>query len=90
MTQIELEAGLAQIEADYSGRVEVEAKKIADNRIRIEQLRNEKELAISQCKMEILSSESIIRSLNSCKAEQKASLLQKYKESCARREARAQ
>ena len=27
MTQIELEAGLAQIEADYSGRVEVEAKK---------------------------------------------------------------
>ena len=66
MTQIELEAGLAQIEADFSERVGVEAKKIADHRIHIEQLRNEKELAISQCKMEIISSESIIRSLNQC------------------------
>ena len=80
MTQIELEAGLAQIEADFSERIGVEAKKIADHRIHIEQLRNEKELAISQCKMEIISSESIIRSLNSCKAEQKARLFQKYKE----------
>ena len=78
MTQIELEAGLARIEADYSGRIEVEAKKIADNRIRIEQLRNEKELAISQCKMEIISSESIIKSLNVSRTEAKAKLFESF------------
>ena len=81
MTQIELEAGLAQIEADYSRRVEVQAKKIADHRIYIEKLRNEKEHEIAQHKMEIISSESIIRSLSSCKAEQKAKLFKEYNES---------
>ena len=81
MTQIELEAGLAQIEADYGGRVEAAAKKIAHHRISIEKIRNEKEREISQHKMEIISTESIIRSLNSCKAEQKAKLFKEYNES---------
>ena len=81
MTQIELEAGLAQIEADYSRRVEVKAKKIADHRIYIEKLRNEKEHEIAQHKMEIISCESIIKSLGVCRAEAKAKLFRKYQES---------
>lgn len=78
MTQIELEAGLAQIEADYSKRVDVEAKKIADHRISIEKIRNEKELEIAQHKMEIISSESVIKSLNVSRTEAKAKLFESF------------
>ena len=81
MTQIEFEARLSEIEADYSNRIAAHNQEIMNRKIRIEQLRNEKELAISQCKMEIISSESIIRSLNSCKTERKAKLFKEYNES---------
>ena len=86
MTQMQLEARLAQIEADFAVRIDEAASKVSDHRIAIDRINGEKEMIISKYKRElsvkeldiakhkeaIIISEDVIRSLKTEKAQERA------------------
>lgn len=78
MTQIELEARLSEIEADYTSRISDHQAELKNRRIHIEQLHNDHDMAVSKEKQHILNIESRIASLKSLKLEKKAAVYKQF------------
>ena len=80
MTQIELEARLAQMEADYSARIRTAQENITNIKIQMERIKADKELHLCQCKQEILNHEHTISNLKQCRLEAKAKIFAQFED----------
>lgn len=80
MTQIELETRLSEIEANYATRISDHNAEILNQKIHIEQLHAEHDMAVSKAKQQILNHESMISSLRAIKLEKKAELYKQFTE----------
>ena len=80
MTQIELEMGLSGIEANYASRISDHNAEIQNQKLHIEQLHAEHDMAVSKAKQQILNHESMISSLRAIKLEKKAELYKQFTE----------
>ena len=80
MTQIEFEARLSEIEADYSNRIAAHNQEIMNRKIRIEQLHAEHDMAVSNEKQQIINLESMISGLRAIKLEKKAEAYRQFTE----------
>lgn len=80
MTQIELEARLAQMEADYSARIRTAQENITNIKIQMERIKADKELHLCQYKQEILNYEHTISNLKQCRLEAKAKIFAQFED----------
>ena len=80
MTQIELEARLSEIEADYTNRITPLQQEIMNRKIHIEQLHSEHDIAVSKAKSQIINFESMISGFKAMKLEKKAEAYRQFTE----------